>query len=80
LQAVPEELRTPGLPVLARSKITLLNLALVRKAALPFQEELYALTPAEPANRFTISCQTILLFEKRNSKIEIRKSELETRN
>jgi hypothetical protein len=41
--------------VLAGSVVATLDRALVLEAAIPFEEELHALPPAEPANRFRMT-------------------------
>src|SRR5207237_7910517 len=50
LQAVAGELRLPRLAVLARREVALLDGALLRVAAFPFQEQLHALAAAQPAD------------------------------
>jgi hypothetical protein len=48
--------------MLAGNEIALLDGAFFRKTPEAFQEELLALPSAQPANRFTMSCQVLLSF------------------
>src|SRR5205823_8000703 len=63
LQAVTHQLGPTSLAVLARSKVAALDGALVRQAALALQKELHSLPATEPANRVTVSRQTVLHFK-----------------
>ena len=71
LHAVADHLRPARLAVLARNEIALLNRAFFSKTPEAFQEELLPFPAAQPANRFTMSCQVLLSFtllQARNSK------------
>src|SRR5207249_5608944 len=59
LQAVTGELRLPRLAVLARREIALLDGALLRIAAFPFQEQLHALAAAQAADRSNVTSHSV---------------------
>jgi hypothetical protein len=48
--------------MLAGNKIALLNGAFFRKTPEAFQEEFLPFPTAQPANRFTMSCQVLFSF------------------
>src|SRR5690606_36725117 len=58
LDAVADHLATAALAVLAGRIAALLDRALLLEAALPLEEELHALAPAEPAYRTGITCHS----------------------
>src|SRR5262249_26350910 len=62
LDAVAEKLAPPP-AVLAGRIVAALDRALVLEAAVPFQEQLHAFAPAEPANRIAIAGQTKYLLD-----------------
>src|SRR5713101_3918861 len=61
LQAVAGQLGLPRLPVLSRREIALLDRALLRIAAFPFEKQLHRLAAAEPAHRSDITRHYTLL-------------------
>ena len=63
LHAVAHHLRAARLAVLSWNEIALLDRALFRKTPEAFQEKLLPFPAAQPANRFTMSCQVLLLLE-----------------
>src|SRR6476659_9558734 len=62
LHAVTDELRFARLAMLTGREVPLLDRALLRVAPLPFQEELHAFSPAQPAHRTYISRHSVNLF------------------
>src|SRR5579862_391804 len=62
LHAVANHFCAARLAVLAGNEIALFNGTLFRKATQAFEEKLHAFSPAEPANRFTMSCQFPVLL------------------
>src|ERR1700733_1592938 len=62
LDAIADHLRPTSLAMLAGNKVALLDRAFFRKTPEAFQEELLPLPTAQPANRFTMSCQVLFSF------------------
>src|SRR6185369_15389559 len=60
LDAVSLDLRA-AVPVLAGCVLTPLDRALVLEAAISLEVELHPLSAAEPADRFRVPCQVVLL-------------------
>src|ERR1700723_1403488 len=62
LDAIADHLRPTSLAVLSGNKVALLDRAFFRKTPEAFQEELLPFPTAQPANRFTMSCQVLISF------------------
>src|SRR5687767_1433450 len=63
LNAVAYELGFTRLAVLSRRKVALLDRAFLRVAALPLQEELHSLSPAQPAHRTYVTGHSVILIQ-----------------
>ena len=61
LQAIADDFRLAVFAMLPWDEVALFDGALLAVAAFPFEKQLHALAPAEPANRADISCQVTLL-------------------
>src|SRR5262249_22631283 len=62
LEAVAHQLRLAPLALLTRRQVALLDRAFRGVAALPFQEELHPLAPAQPADRTDVTCHSLVVL------------------